>query len=169
MRAFDSPTFVIPGLGVVCRLAVEEDDVRAAGILDGNGATVIRYGAIGNGELRAVGRNAVARVLDRTESARFLGGGALVLTLREERRALVEVAARCLFVVIVDDRDEVVARETLSALRRDVEELIDRARQDLGLVRPPPGSGTPGSGSGPEPAELQHVELGVTVPRRRPS
>lgn len=160
---------MIPGLGVVCRLAVEEDGVRAAAVLDGNGEPVVSSGRIDGHDLRTIRRHAVTRAMDNDEAAKLFAGGAIAVALGDERRALVTVARRCLFVVVVDDRDEPIARERLDALRVDVEELIDCARRDLGLTAPAPGSGGTGSGSGPEPAELQHVELGVTVPRRRPS
>ncbi len=115
MRAFESPAFAIPGLGALCRLAVEDDEVRGAAVLDGDGKTIIPYGAIP--ELNAIGEHAVARALDPAEAARLFAGDAIKLALRDERHAFVGIASRALFVVIVDDRDEVVARRMLVAVR----------------------------------------------------
>lgn len=157
---------MIPGLGVVCRLAVEEDGVRGAAVLDGAGETIVSAGALSKLELRAIGQSAVARALDGEDAASLRGGGAIALALSDERHGFVGVAGRCLFVVVVDDRDPVASRDVLSAVRADVEELIECARRDLAVAGAPPTSGASGSGSGPEPDELQHVELDVTVKRR---
>ena len=140
-------------------LAVENAvsaSVVGAAILDGEGKPLAIAGALDADEARAVAAHATR---DGAAPQRLLAGEQRTILLGD-RKAVVGIAARSVFYVVVCD----VAADhgAVERLRSELERLIQNARAARGMIA---SGGSGGSSSGP--AELPVIELGITV--RKPS
>jgi hypothetical protein len=126
--------------------------VIGAAIVDRGGQLIDWVGASEDDEESSVA-NLVALLEDDNVLESLLRGALGVLALGDTLSTVVAIAKRELYVVamVADSADT-----TIDTVR----ELRDRVA--LVLPDPPRGSGASGAG----PAELQVVELGITVPRR---
>jgi hypothetical protein len=139
--------------------------VAAAAILDHRGKVVALAGELDPHEARAIVAHATHQ-LDRAH-ARLLDGELLATSIAG-RDARIGIAGGSVFFVIVLPSDPAaMSLVALDELRADIEQIIHDAKTSFDDALPPPSSAPGGSSSGP--AELPLVELGVTVPRRRPN
>jgi len=144
--------------------AAVADGLEAAAVLDVNGNTLALIGALDDVEARAISAVITSCMRSPDVLTRMLDGE-LVDSSLDERVIGFGIAARCVFVVMVPNRQLNGPQGASENFRFQVDKLISDARADFsGANSPRVGSG--GSSSGP--AELPVVEWGVTI-RRKPS
>jgi hypothetical protein len=151
----------LPPYSVVVANAVTRG-LAAAAVFEVDGKPLAVSGAIDDDEVRAIGMM-IARPLRDPEALERMLGGAMVLSLLDDRKVLVGIAARCVFVAAVLHGDLRWSRACAYELHDDLEREISKARADFSGV-PPSSPGSGGSSSGP--AELPVIEIGVTVRRK---
>jgi hypothetical protein len=138
------------------------DGLEAAAVLDVDGNTLALTGALDGVEARAISAVITSCMRSQGVLARMLDGE-LIESALEERVIGIGIAARCVFVVAVPNRELNGPQGALNDFRFRVERLISDARADFSGSRSP-SVGSGGSSSGP--AELPVVEWGVTIPRK---
>lgn len=139
--------------------------VAAAAILDHRGKALALAGELDPHEARAIVAHATHH-LDRAH-ARLLDGELLATSIAG-RDARIGIAADSLFFVVVLPSDPAaMSLVALDDLRADIEQIAKDAWAAAADVQPPPPP--MGSGGASGPAALPLVELGVTVPRRKPN
>ena len=140
-----------------------DGELAAAALIDRDGNAVSIAGAIEEDEAMPLAAIVLYRLNSDDLTARLFTGEVLALSL-EDRTVAVAIAKRQLFVVAV-------LREATQALIARVDELRDRVAEMLDEHEPqdlPPPSAGGGRGGGGSAAELQLVELGITMPRMVP-
>ncbi len=152
----------IPEFSEAVKRAVDTG-LAAAAILDEEGKPFAVAGALDHDEARAV----AALVTRRLRTPDLLGqmlSGALITSRLDDREVCIGIAARCVFVVVILGSDAEASDDAVDELFTEVDWIVRRMRNPPRAWHPktPGGSG----GSGPGPAELPVIELGVTVPRR---
>ena len=151
-----------PAFTPVLTDAVEEG-LCAAALVDKNGNTVELAGDIAE----EIAMPLVALVLYRLKSSDLadrLFDGEVVSVALDDRHAVVAVAKRQLFVIALLDEATPALLSRVAELRDDVTKILAEASEH---EREPWRGGGGGGDSGPDPAELALIELGVTVPRGR--
>ena len=137
--------------------------VDAVAILDSKGQPLAIGGDLDPMTARALAAFGTREAPSRELLAR-LNAGEILTTSLEDREVNIGVAAECMFVVVVMPRDRAALKWTAKDLVALVARIVAGAREGSSDFLPPPSS--PG-GSSSGPAELQVVEIGVSVPRGR--
>jgi hypothetical protein len=135
----------------------------AAAVLDVDGKTLAVTGAFDEVETRAIAA-VITNYMRSPDVLQRMLDGELIESALDARVIHIGIAARCVFVVVVPNRQLSGPQGASENFRFEVERLISDARQDFSGARSPHG-GSGGSSSGP--ADLPVIELGVTVPRRK--
>lgn len=136
-----------------------DEGLEAAALVDRHGKVIAIAGELDRDEAMPLAALVMYRLKSKDLAARLFAGEVISLDL-DDRRVAVGVAKRQLFVVAV-----------LGAAPLDLAyELRDRVANMLadagGDLEPPPPTRSGGDG-GSGPAELQLVELGITIPRAK--
>lgn len=140
-----------------------DGELAAVALVDREGNAVSIAGAIEDAEAMPLAALVLYRLHSDDLTARLFTGEVLALTL-DDRTVAVAIAKRQLFVVAV-------LREATAALIARVDALRDQVANMLVEHEPhdpPPPHADGGRGGGGGAAELQLVELGITMPRVRP-
>jgi hypothetical protein len=137
-----------------------EVGLAGAAVVDYLSNTVAVAGTLAAGDVRPIMGDARCRLVSEGTMRRMLGGEMIQVSL-DDRTVAIGIAAQFLFVIVAFAEVTKATRALASALRRDVERLIDETQTDAGNA-PPWTRGGGGSSSGP--ANVPVIEIGVTIP-----
>jgi hypothetical protein len=160
-------------LGIVATMELEaaarvgvDVGLDAAAILDPKGKPLAIAGDLDANTARALTAFA-ARDAQQPDLLDRLKAGKLLRTVLDDREVNIAVVAGSVFVVVVLPRERAKLSFTaIDDLLVGVANILSKATESSRCdVPPPPASSSSGGSSGP--ADLQVVELGVTVPRGR--
>jgi hypothetical protein len=134
----------------------------AAAILDVSGKTLAITGALDGNEARVLPA-VIARCMRSPDLLTRMLDGELIELALDERMIHIGIAARCVFIIVVPNRQLHGPQVASDNFRLGVERMISEARADFSGARL---RHVDSGGSSSGPAELPVVEWGVTVRRK---